>query len=1050
MAFGERVRPEFWPVEEATPDEEQPRASVAAAAAAAAAAGAPTPGPVPPASARAAAAGAILAGLVAFLAAQRARLRVWLREQMRRRAPSASQEDIERLIAEEEERQTSFERKAAERFARDLTVALAIPDQTLRERAVRGLTAREQRYARQREQAMAARAFAAVDRVVLRESSPLGAFWKLDPTVIEHTAGCLVMGGKFHPWPVLDRVHPPRHPGCPCRLIGYGEALAEGLMTAGDVLDVQTAIRRAAAVVMEGALLLPADDAEALIESAGGRELMELRTALLGGGLADEAALDGLLSEDWRAQPRDPGGAGGGQWTKSGGVGVPKVMTAVWGRHAPKGGKRKRPLKLHWFDGDPRQVVYDADFFTEHRISIEGVARVRGGNVEVVAKRRNDYGDEEDESSFAYVVRRAAVEAGHVTPEQAALADRFDNARLSLPRPPSWNQVDRWQDSKGGGDSSTLSIPVLDRPAHYFVALHELAHHALGHKPELKRVGREMVATLDAQKELEAWRWAFDYENRKIAGTGVPVDDETRELVRTALASYGVSADTVLPPKIAEEWEFVGDPDVELMALMERFDPDQPRWPKGHPNAGQWRPKLGVGFGVKPGQTGKRAEKATARKVKDIEDLRAMLAPSVIGSDSNDEPIYDRVEHWSAQEVQRVGRAVHDLAERYGTWREDRKRIDALHAERRVIFDAKQDRIEAAGGHDKLLDEYGEAKKNPVDPAATLTYRQWVGQRFADPKDEQRMRAIDAEVLRLRKSEHRGKQDAIRGVLAEVRPMGGKVRVGKVEETIADTPVPATSNAVEALERSLAQVQRLVPSAWIEDSNAGETNFLIGSGRAWHRALKADWQDEEDALDLALSRHGGFEFAGYSPDGQSPILRRKSDSRLVWINAHGQTIDFDPDANFRGGRGFTPGPRRPRRVDSTIKVQAGDDSTLLHELAHRFEQTAGERNVMTFSRPLLSLTTKFLRDRAGSSDRVKLKDLRPDSGYEDHEETWEDDFVDPYMGKDYAGRTTEVLTMGLQAIFFPEYGRELDPPKSRGKKGDPAMRDFILGLLAAA
>lgn len=246
---------------------------------------------VPAAAARAAAAGTILAALVAFLAAQRARMRTWLTERLRRRAQSISQDDIGKLVAEEEQRGAAFEKKQIERFARDLTSALAIPDAAQREGAIRGLTSREQRYARQRDEAMAARAFAAVDRMVIRMDSPNGAFWRLDPGVMEHTAGCLIMGGKFWPWEVLNRVHPPRHHGCPCRLLGYGEAIAEGFMSPGAVVDARTAIRRAAVVVMEGVLIVEPEDGEALIELAGGRDHVTLCEAMLSAGVATEDSL---------------------------------------------------------------------------------------------------------------------------------------------------------------------------------------------------------------------------------------------------------------------------------------------------------------------------------------------------------------------------------------------------------------------------------------------------------------------------------------------------------------------------------------------------------------------------------------------------------------------------------------------------------------------------------------------------------------------------------------------------------------------------------------
>lgn len=216
---------------------------------------------------RAAAAATIVAALVTFLADQRTRFATWMRGRLGERGAvhSVAVSDIELVVAQEEQRAAAFAQRQAERFARDLQTALAIPDRAAREGAIRGLMAREEVYARQHVEAQAARAFAAIDRVVLRGQSPQGAFWKLDPTVVEHTAGCLLLGGRFWPWAVLDRVHPPRHHGCPCRLLGYGEAIADGLMGPGAVMDVRQAIRRAAAVVMEAQMYsAEVDDAGAL------------------------------------------------------------------------------------------------------------------------------------------------------------------------------------------------------------------------------------------------------------------------------------------------------------------------------------------------------------------------------------------------------------------------------------------------------------------------------------------------------------------------------------------------------------------------------------------------------------------------------------------------------------------------------------------------------------------------------------------------------------------------------------------------------------------
>lgn len=193
---------------------------------------------------------AVVVGLAgAFLDQQAGHDEAYLRDQLGARAASGS--DVEAVLAEELDRARAFRLKAEERMRRDLPAALALPDTPERTAAVQAITAREAVYVRQREEAMLVRAIAAIDRMVLRRESPTGALWLLDPTVKEHTEGCLKMGGKFHPWPVLDRVHPPRHAGCPCRLIGYGEAIRRGLLTPGAVLDVVDAIKRASSVVME-------------------------------------------------------------------------------------------------------------------------------------------------------------------------------------------------------------------------------------------------------------------------------------------------------------------------------------------------------------------------------------------------------------------------------------------------------------------------------------------------------------------------------------------------------------------------------------------------------------------------------------------------------------------------------------------------------------------------------------------------------------------------------------------------------------------------------
>lgn len=234
----------------------------------------------------------VVAALVAALMGRRRRLMDTLRARLV--AGNVEAGEMERLVALEVAREDEFVRRSAQRVAAVAQRAAGLPVAE-REAAMRDALVREERYASLRAEAVAARAFAAVERVQLRLGSPSGAFWRLDPTVVEHTKGCLLMGGRFWPWEVLNRVHPPRHAGCPCRLLGYQAAVAEGLMRPEDVVDVRTAVRSAARVVMEAAEELPADDVRLMLEM--GRVAEE--EALL-----EAAAAAGLL--------KDGGGAGDG------------------------------------------------------------------------------------------------------------------------------------------------------------------------------------------------------------------------------------------------------------------------------------------------------------------------------------------------------------------------------------------------------------------------------------------------------------------------------------------------------------------------------------------------------------------------------------------------------------------------------------------------------------------------------------------------------------------------------------------------------------------
>ena len=67
-----------------------------------------------------------------------------------------------------------------------------------------------------------------------------------------------------------------------------------------------------------------------------------------------------------------------------------------------------------------------------------------------------------------------------------------------------------------------------------------------------------------------------------------------------------------------------------------------------------------------------------------------------------------------------------------------------------------------------------------------------------------------------------------------------------------------------------------------------------------------------------------------------------------------------------------------------------------------------------------------------------MMDLFPNDNYDPSEVVRIDRFKSAYMGKDYADGETEIITMGLEGIFY----------NSCDNWEDEEYTDFMLGLLA--
>ena len=107
----------------------------------------------------------------------------------------------------------------------------------------------------------------------------------------------------------------------------------------------------------------------------------------------------------------------------------------------------------------------------------------------------------------------------------------------------------------------------------------------------------------------------------------------------------------------------------------------------------------------------------------------------------------------------------------------------------------------------------------------------------------------------------------------------------------------------------------------------------------------------------------------------------------------------------------------------------GDRGTTYHELAHQFERSINHKDEIG----IRTEEGKFYKRR---TEGIELQWLG--HGYAKDEKTRRDDFIHPYMGKDYGGSAYELVSMGFEDAYTD--------PKQLAK--DPDMQEWIYGLLA--
>jgi hypothetical protein len=216
----------------------------------------------------------------------------------------------------------------------------------------------------------------------------------------------------------------------------------------------------------------------------------------------------------------------------------------------------------------------------------------------------------------------------------------------------------------------------------------------------------------------------------------------------------------------------------------------------------------------------------------------------------------------------------------------------------------------------------------------------------------------------------------------------------------------------------------------------------LKSGRS---AMGQDWDAWKEMRDaVARYEKEGWTYVGRR--GKWATLRKGDEQ--VSLNWAGEPLTKQvgpPDQRDLGPLNphlTIPLPPLPSRQDTQIRIdpRPNNKNTLLHELSHRLEIVYGEQSDAGYT-PISTATHAFLTRRAGNEAPRKLQDIYPGYAYEEHEMARPDEFIDAYIGKLYPDQATEVLTMGMEMLWFPRYGE-------RDINKDPDMRRLILGMMA--
>lgn len=155
--------------------------------------------------------------------------------------------------------------------------------------------------------------------------------------------------------------------------------------------------------------------------------------------------------------------------------------------------------------------------------------------------------------------------------------------------------------------------------------------------------------------------------------------------------------------------------------------------------------------------------------------------------------------------------------------------------------------------------------------------------------------------------------------------------------------------------------------------------------------------------DVDLSKH----FYGSSAEYKKYILDAYDRLPTDWVRC---SVEYGKISGKFISRGYYDHYASEKYANVMLSSRSGEKNpfrTAIHELLHRQEN---------IDPAILKAEEEFYKSRTAGEALQRLADVAG-AGYKSNEVTRVDHFINPYMGKDYKGKSFELLTMGADTLY---------------------------------